>query len=114
MRCDRCQQNEATVLTQGMCLCEPCASVTAVGALSDVTLPGVVFPPYGIAQAFGVPSPFDLGARFGQHVTDQAHGVRDDMRSLEKTVEVVAVSAAVATVGIILYKVFSKPKRAAA
>ncbi len=136
--CELCYSQPAQVSGDGVCLCEPCAAALAVteheartgtfaaSGLSDITVPGILIPPLGIAQALGVP---DLARRVGTAVRSHLPGGTVEPPpppplppplpptpsgvSLADVAKVVAVGAGVVAIGAIGYKLLKSVKRPA-
>ena len=134
MTCELCESQPAVrVSGDGMCLCEPCAGALAVtkeearagtivtSGLSDVTLPGLLIPPLGIAQALGVP---DIARRIGSGGRSHYPSTGQAMvpppappapsgDGLANVAKIVAIGAGVVAIGAIGYKFIKSVKRPA-
>jgi len=137
--CELCEMDEGDVVSgTSMCLCDPCrqsldvtAHETMTGALSDVTLPGYVIPPLGVAQALGVAPPIlpstrpsvlgpairralpdihlpDVHMPTVPSVDELTKPVRDTVDDLTSMVKTIAIAGSVTVIAVVAYKLLKK------
>lgn len=133
MYCELCESRAADVDSDGAALCSPCAEALDIteheaqfgrnvtGAASDLSLPGALFPPLGIAQMLGVPvqTPFESGQRIATEVARRARVSRaqeaidqskpppvDTGVTSTDVVKVLALGVGAVAVGALGYKLF--------